>query len=107
MSATQRELDEANSQPNLNEGSQVKEGHGESHQEEEKGSNKLAGGGGNVSFDRGWETLTQRLRDQSLSIRVGATPGSPLPRTRRHCGWLVGKRCELNGVLEAPRRGLG
>lgn len=75
----------------LQQGKPREEGHGESHQEEEKGSNELAGGGGNVSFDRGRETLTQRLRDQSLFIRVGASPGSPLPRTRRHCGFLVGR----------------
>lgn len=106
MSATQGELDEEKSQPSLNKASQWRRDT-ESHQEEEKGSNELAGGSGNVSFDRGWETLTQRLRDQSLSIRVGASPGSPLPRTRRHCGWLVRKRCELNGVLGAQRRGLG
>lgn len=75
-----------------------------SHQKEEKGSDELAGGGGNVSFDRGWETLTKRLRDQSLSIRVGARPGSPLPRTRRHCGSLAWKRYELNWILVAQMR---
>lgn len=99
VSGTQGELDKVNSQPSLEHGEPCEEGHGKPDQKEEKGSNKLAGGCGNVSLDRGWKTLTQRLRDESLSIRVGASPGSPLPRTRRHCGWLVGKRCELNWML--------
>lgn len=101
MGGTQRELEKVNFQPSLIVGSRCEEGHGKSDQKEEKGSNELARGCGDVSLDWGWEALTQRLRDQSLSIRVGAIPGSPLPRTRRHCGCLAGKRCELNWLSVA------
>jgi len=100
MGGTQGELGEVSSKPSLDKASQVRTAKG-SHQKEEKGPNKLAGGGCNVRFDRGWETLTKRLRDQSLSIRVGARPGSPLPRTRRHGSRSPGKRYELDGMLVA------
>lgn len=100
MGGTQGELDEVSPKPSLDKTSSVRTAK-ESHQKEEKSSDELAGGGCNMSLNRGWETLTKRLRDQSLSIRVGARPGSPLPRARRHCDWLAGKRYELDCVVAA------
>lgn len=60
-----------------------------------------------MSLDRGRETLTERLRDQGLSVRVGTSPGSSLPRTRRHCGWLIGERYELNFDVVDPKVRIG
>lgn len=96
MGGTQRELDEVNSKSRFDQASRSIKTK-ESHQKEEESPDKLAGGGCNVSSGRGWETPTKRLRDQSLSNRLGGRAGTPLPRTRRHCDWVAGwKRCELN-----------
>lgn len=83
MGGTQCELDEVNSESSPDQASQTIKTR-KSHQEEEKSPDKLAGGGCNVSFGRGRETPTKRLRDQSFSMR-------------RHRDWVAGrKRYELN-----------